>query len=138
MQDELYRLSARNQWRKVFDDCLEKGIGFRLPFCDKMTPQPLEHREGRPLTPYGILQIPPATASGLASPQPVRWVRYTAGPPGSLAELTPTTPGQAAWSRRALALAVTFCGSRYRNKVNFGLAVQVWLLTSVLLTLYSV
>ena len=28
--------------------------------------------------------------------------------------------------------------SRYRNKVTFGLAVQVWLLASVLLTLYIV
>ena len=35
-----------------------------------------------------------------------------------------------------IALAVTFSVRRYRNKVNFGLAVQVWLLTSVLLTLY--
>ena len=41
-------------------------------------------------------------------------------------------------SRRALALTVLFQVSRYRNKVNFGLAVQVWLSTSVLLTLYRV
>ena len=38
-------------------------------------------------------------------------------------------------SRRALALAVTFSVRRYRNKATFGLSVQVWLLTSVLLTL---
>ena len=45
----------------------------------------------------------------------------------------------AALSRESVkALTVTFSGSRYRNKVNFGLAVQIWLLTSVLLTLYSV
>ena len=41
-------------------------------------------------------------------------------------------------SRRALELILTFPVSRYRNKVNLGLAVQVCLLTSVSLTLYSV
>ena len=36
----------------------------------------------------------------------------------------------------ALALTVTAQGSRCTNKVTFGLAVQVWLLASVLLTLF--
>ena len=36
------------------------------------------------------------------------------------------------------ALTVTFSARRYRNKANFGLAVEVWLLTSVLLTLNDV
>ena len=36
------------------------------------------------------------------------------------------------------ALTSTFSVSRYRNKVPFGLAVQVWLLTSVFLTLHRI
>ena len=51
----------------------------------------------------------------------------------------PRTQKEMPMSRRTrTALTVTIQVSRYRNKVNFGLAVQVWLLASVLLTLCRV
>ena len=55
-QQEVLYIARRNHLRRVLDPLPTRGLGLRLPLCDKRTRRPLEAFEGRPLKPYAIVK----------------------------------------------------------------------------------
>lgn len=58
IRDQNPDLSKDNQWVNIFSDAIYFGrYGIRMPLNDRVSPQPLQHPENRPFSPFAVLRF---------------------------------------------------------------------------------